>query len=389
MGPKTLAERAASHDGGGEVNRRRPSACCTAENSLKHAHLTLLLLGIAPFTASCPETTMETQAAKSRPLASPREWIAPKHGWIVDVGEVEPGESVDENLTFQNSLTTPIEITDVSTSCSCNKYDYTRGAIAPGQSGIIEISFSASSRTNMFRVPFHVVGRVPDGQPHYLGTFEVIGEIRLATVCYTQPESIVLGRIKEGTAAQFKVDLVIESLTERSGACEIKARTLGGRDAAVALVRQTYTHLEGRSQVLSSLVITLPPDLPRGSLASHDLVLTARFVDQYALALVTRLALDGEIVRGDGVPEQYVFLGALDVPDHLLFLVPFPPAVFETFERIDNADWISARALRHSEEPFIELSVEPTGRTGLFEEEIVFRSATRVLGRLTVTGEVR
>lgn len=62
-----------------------------------------------------------------------------------DFGEIPQGTPVSHKFIIENTGDAPLEILSVKPSCSCTVADYTREAIAPGESGYIVASYSAKS----------------------------------------------------------------------------------------------------------------------------------------------------------------------------------------------------------------------------------------------------
>lgn len=63
-----------------------------------------------------------------------------------DFGTVIQGERVAYGFKFTNIGGSDLLITRVSTSCGCTVGDYPKEPIAPGKSGIIEVSFDSKNR---------------------------------------------------------------------------------------------------------------------------------------------------------------------------------------------------------------------------------------------------
>jgi hypothetical protein len=63
-----------------------------------------------------------------------------------DFGNMIQGERVIYGFHFTNIGGSDLLITHVSTSCGCTVGDYPRNAIAPGESGIIEVTFDSKKR---------------------------------------------------------------------------------------------------------------------------------------------------------------------------------------------------------------------------------------------------
>ncbi len=65
--------------------------------------------------------------------------------WHIDLGEVQKGSKIDSVFSFTNIIDQPIEIDLVST-CECTEAKWTRGSIAPGETGSIRFIFDSSKK---------------------------------------------------------------------------------------------------------------------------------------------------------------------------------------------------------------------------------------------------
>jgi len=63
-----------------------------------------------------------------------------------DFGNMIQGERVIYGFHFTNTGGSNLLITHVSTSCGCTVGDYPKNPIAPGESGIIEVTFDSHKR---------------------------------------------------------------------------------------------------------------------------------------------------------------------------------------------------------------------------------------------------
>lgn len=63
-----------------------------------------------------------------------------------DFGTVIEGEKVAYSFKFTNSGGSKLLISDVSTSCGCTATKYTKDPVAPGEDGIITVTFDTRHR---------------------------------------------------------------------------------------------------------------------------------------------------------------------------------------------------------------------------------------------------
>lgn len=65
---------------------------------------------------------------------------------VHDFGEVKDGTVVEHIFTFVNTGQHPLMIDEVVATCGCTVPTYTRTPVAPGESGMVAISFNSKGR---------------------------------------------------------------------------------------------------------------------------------------------------------------------------------------------------------------------------------------------------
>lgn len=68
---------------------------------------------------------------------------------VIDFKRVEAGEKVSGSFKFTNTGKSSLVINEVSTSCGCTVADYPRGEIAPGESGMISVTYDSDGANGM------------------------------------------------------------------------------------------------------------------------------------------------------------------------------------------------------------------------------------------------
>lgn len=103
----------------------------------------LLLAASACFSFSAFAQTSVQSVAMSMeaPATTTVEWASTNH----DFGVITQGTPVSHKFMIENTGNMPLEIMSVKPSCSCTVADYTKEAIAPGESGYIVAQYAASS----------------------------------------------------------------------------------------------------------------------------------------------------------------------------------------------------------------------------------------------------
>lgn len=65
---------------------------------------------------------------------------------ILDLGDIEQNSIATDSMKIYNDGSEPLVITSVFTDCHCTAPSYTRAPIAPGDSGVIAVSFNSRGR---------------------------------------------------------------------------------------------------------------------------------------------------------------------------------------------------------------------------------------------------
>ncbi len=68
---------------------------------------------------------------------------------VIDFKRVEEGERVSGSFKFTNTGKNNLVIYEVNTTCGCTVADYPRGEIAPGESGMISVTYDSDGANGM------------------------------------------------------------------------------------------------------------------------------------------------------------------------------------------------------------------------------------------------
>ncbi len=82
------------------------------------------------------------EKAESMP-ATTVKWDEELH----DFGTIKQGDVVTHTFTFTNVGNQPLQITRVKASCGCTTPEWSKEAIAPGESGMIKVSFNSRGKS--------------------------------------------------------------------------------------------------------------------------------------------------------------------------------------------------------------------------------------------------
>lgn len=68
-----------------------------------------------------------------------------------DFGTIASGSVVSTVFHFENVGESELQITEVRPSCGCTIPEYTEGAVAPGEHGVLHVDYNAAGRSGWFR----------------------------------------------------------------------------------------------------------------------------------------------------------------------------------------------------------------------------------------------
>lgn len=68
-----------------------------------------------------------------------------------DFGEITEGEEPSVTFTFTNTGDRAVRLLEVRPSCGCTTPLYSRGDIAPGETGVVEVAYASAGRPGPFR----------------------------------------------------------------------------------------------------------------------------------------------------------------------------------------------------------------------------------------------
>lgn len=95
---------------------------------------------------------------------------------LIPLGIITEGTQADASFTFKNTGTSPLVLSDVSTSCGCTlAQQWPRSPIAPGESADIAVRFDSRNRVGANRKEIFVVTNAVPSTTTLVLTAEVIG----------------------------------------------------------------------------------------------------------------------------------------------------------------------------------------------------------------------
>ena len=113
-------------------------ACGNADNKNKSTGETQLPASMVnnPHTAN----GVDTVAAAMKPTMDFKDTLH-------DFSIIHENESVSYEFAFTNNGKTPLIITSANGSCGCTVPEYPHDALAPGQSGIMKVTFNSTGKS--------------------------------------------------------------------------------------------------------------------------------------------------------------------------------------------------------------------------------------------------
>ena len=81
----------------------------------------------------------------------------------VDLGRVPEGETPTHTFRFTNTGDAPLSLSEVDVACGCTTLGYTEAAVAPGETGTVDVTYDTAGRPGPFEkaVYVHAAGAEP------------------------------------------------------------------------------------------------------------------------------------------------------------------------------------------------------------------------------------
>lgn len=102
--------------------------------------LTALVLAVVCISCGSDEDALNAKRMADAPNYTTIQWLDS----IVHFDTIALGEQVKVTFRFRNTGDKPLYLTEVKAGCGCTIPDYTKGAIAPGQSGEVTGAFDSN-----------------------------------------------------------------------------------------------------------------------------------------------------------------------------------------------------------------------------------------------------
>lgn len=66
-----------------------------------------------------------------------------------DFGKIKAGDLVHYDFKFTNTGKSPLIITNATATCGCTKPEFPKAPVAPGQSGVIKVTFNSAGKMGL------------------------------------------------------------------------------------------------------------------------------------------------------------------------------------------------------------------------------------------------
>jgi hypothetical protein len=124
-----------------------------------------LLFGCDTAPASAPGNGLDTEAAIIRnPVDTRGEEIDTANVALLNFnetefkfGKVKVGTVINHDFPFTNTGSVPLLITKARSTCGCTVPSYPEAPIAPGESGVISVSFDTKNKNGRQRKPVTII----------------------------------------------------------------------------------------------------------------------------------------------------------------------------------------------------------------------------------------
>ena len=109
----------------------------------------VLLVSVLFFATSCNDATSRIESSNEVSSEESMMEALPTIAFesdFQDFGEIQEGIVAEHTFTFKNEGDGPLIISNAQGSCGCTVPDWPRNPIAPGETGVIKVSFNSKGR---------------------------------------------------------------------------------------------------------------------------------------------------------------------------------------------------------------------------------------------------
>ena len=109
----------------------------------------VLLVSLLFFATACNDATSRIESSNEVSSGESMMEALPTIAFesdFHDFGEIQEGIVAEHTFTFKNEGDGPLIISNAQGSCGCTVPDWPRNPIAPGETGVIKVSFNSKGR---------------------------------------------------------------------------------------------------------------------------------------------------------------------------------------------------------------------------------------------------
>lgn len=94
-----------------------------------------------------------------------------------DLGEVKAGEKVTKKISFTNTGKSPLQIKEANASCGCTVPSFSKEPIAPGETGELEVTYTAPNSNGTQMKTVTLITNTVNGAEEFKITANVVGAV--------------------------------------------------------------------------------------------------------------------------------------------------------------------------------------------------------------------
>jgi hypothetical protein len=163
-----------------------------------HLETLTALLDAAPSAAtSAPKTLAPAPVAV--PVAAATTAVITFESTAIDLGTVTKGEAAKKKITFTNTGTAPLTITNIKAGCGCTTIEGWEQTVAPGQRGSFEVRFDTARFIGQVSKNVDIESNAANGVAHLTISTNIWSPVSV------NPPFVAFGPVVRGTKLEPRV----------------------------------------------------------------------------------------------------------------------------------------------------------------------------------------
>jgi len=215
-----------------------------------------------------------------------------------DFGSILDTAKKTTTFEFTNTGKSPLEISDVRSSCGCTVPELPKTIYAPGETGTLTVVFDPENRHG----PQHRAVRVATNDPaNQLAQLHIRAHVKPAIEI--SPRAAQFGSVKPGSTQAVMIDVVT-----RVEGVRVHSPSVGyGEGFTVEMVRNgEQVEIDGEPARRSSLMVTLSDKAPLGRVSGRIML---RVIDQNGEQGIRSIPVTGQVIGDLRVAPTRVNIG--------------------------------------------------------------------------------